>query len=593
MPERSVYELFRQVRSEHADTIAYRFKQAGQWHDVTWAEQFEACRLVARALMALGVRAGDRVAVLSDTKLDWVRADFGIHSCGAVTVGIYPSNLAEDCAYILNHCEAEVLFVENQAQLDKILSVRPNLPKLRLLIRFEGPGDPSAGVLSWDEFVARAGETSEDDFEERAAGIRPEDPASFVYTSGTTGVPKGVIITHRNLLFTAGSAAACLDLIQYQVTLLFLPLAHVFARLTVYFCLRSVVTVAFAESIQTVGDNLKEVRPHFIASVPRIYEKVYDRITSNAREAGGIKSKLFDWAIGVGLRVSRLQQAREPIPRGLALRRAVADRLVFRKIQAAMGGRMTWAVSGAAPLNKQIAEFFHACGLLLLEGIGMTENTSFSNVNRHAHYKFGTVGPVGPGIEMRVAEDGEILYRGDNVMKGYFKDPRATAETIDEDGWLYTGDVGEIDEDGFLRVTDRKKDLIITAGGKNIAPQRIEQALGTSRFITQSMAYGDKRKYITALVALNAEAVESWAAEQGVSIERGEALAVEPRVLELVNAEVQRINKGLASFETVKKVRILPRELTIEDGELTPSMKIKRRVVAEKYAALLDDMYET
>jgi long-chain acyl-CoA synthetase len=351
------------------------------------------------------------------------------------------------------------------------------------------------------------------------------------------------------------------------------------------------MTVAFAEGIEKVPDNLKEIRPHFIASVPRIFEKIYTKVTSSVQDAGGVKAKLFHWALNTGYQVSALQQKKQSIPTGLKLKHALANKLVLSKIQAAFGDRLVWAVSGAAPLNKSIAEFFHACGVLILEGIGMTENTSFTNVNRYDHNKFGTVGQVGPGIEMKIASDGEVLYRGPNVMKGYFKNPEATAETIDKDGWLYTGDIGEIDAEGFLRITDRKKDLIITAGGKNIAPQRIERILRTSRYISQAMAFGDRKKYVTALVTLNPEHVAPWAKAQGIEYKNFEELAQHPKVRELIEAEVAEKNNELASFESVKYVRIVPKDFSIDGGELTPSLKLKRKVVTERYRNLLEEMY--
>jgi long-chain acyl-CoA synthetase len=374
-------------------------------------------------------------------------------------------------------------------------------------------------------------------------------------------------------------------------TLLFLPMAHVFARLLVYFCLRNGITIAFAESIEKVADNLKEVRPHFIASVPRIFVKIYTKVMSGVQQAGGLKAKLFQWALHAGYEVSRMQQKKQAVPPLLAVKHALANKLVLHKIQDAFGGRLIWAVSGAAPLNKSVAEFFHACGVLILEGIGMTENSSFSNVNRYDDNKFGTVGPVGPGIEMKLAPDGEILFRGPNVMKGYFKNAAATSATIDADGWLYSGDVGEIDADGFLRITDRKKDLIITAGGKNIAPQRIEKIICTSPFISQAMAFGDRKHYVTALITLNPESISAWAEAQGIEFKNLEELARHPQIRDLIEREVNEKNKELASYESVKKIRILPKDFSIAGGELTPTLKVKRKVVTEKYRTTLEEMY--
>ncbi len=591
MRHQSIYELFHEITSKNPDKISYRYKSAGAWKGVTWREQAETCKKISKSLMALGVKKGDRVNILSPTRLEWVQCDFGIVNCGAVTVGIYPTNLAPDCAYIINHSDAEVIFVENQDQLNKVHQVRQDTPRLRQIIIFDGAGSADGGVMSFADFLRKGENVPDAEYESRAKSIRPDDLASLVYTSGTTGVPKGAMITNENLLFVSDSAAQCLYFEPHFETLLFLPLAHVFARLIIYFCLTRGVTVNFAESIEKVVDNFKEIRPHFFCSVPRIFEKIYTKITAGVQDAGGIKEKLFNWALGVGYQVSRLQQNKQPIPGGLQRKHKLATKLVLHKIQEVFGGRLVWAVSGSAPLNKSIAEFFHACGVLILEGIGMTENTSFTNVNRYDHNKFGTVGPVGPGIEMKLAPDGEVLYRCKGVMKGYFKSSEATAETIDKNGWLYTGDIGEIDADGFLKITDRKKELIITSGGKNIAPQRLERILRTSRFISQAMAYGDRRKYVTALVTLNREHVEPWAKEHGIIFNGFDELANHAQVKALIEEEVKAKNAELASFESVKKVAIVPQDFSIAAGELTPTLKLKRKVVTEKYRQLIEQMY--
>ncbi len=591
MNHRSIPELFREIVGANAGRVAYRYKSAGTWHPVSWTEHDRAVRTIAKALMASGIRHGDRVAILSQTRLEWIQCDFGVGHAGAVTVGIYPSNLAPECAYILEHSDAVAIFVENDEQLRKILAVRDRLPKLRTIVRYEGESDRSQGVVGWQEFLERAADVGDDELEERIRGIGPEDLLSLVYTSGTTGVPKGAMITHANMLFTCESAMRSLYIEPHFETLLFLPLAHVFARLIVYGAMRCANTLIVAESIQKVAENLRETRPHYIASAPRIYEKVYEKITTAVEDAGGLKKKIFDWAVRTGRRVSEAKQAGWPVPRGLAFKYALAHRLVFHKIHEALGGRLVYAISGAAPLNADIARFFHACGLLILEGYGMTEDTSFSHVNRYQRYRFGTVGLAGPGIECRTAEDGEILIRGPNVMRGYFKDAEATRQTIDGQGWLHTGDIGEIDAEGFLRITDRKKDLIVTAGGKNVAPQRVEKALRTSRYISQAIAIGDRRKFISALVTLDPDHIAAWAREKGIASESLEALSRHPEVERLIAAEIEACNRQLASFESVKKFRILPADFAIETGEMTPTLKVRRKVVMEKYARLIDEMY--
>ncbi|MFQ5631040.1 MAG: AMP-dependent synthetase/ligase [bacterium] len=593
MDEKSIYQMFTDVCENNREKVAYRNKSGDSWEDVTWDRHRRTCKAISKSLMALGTQKDGKVTILSQTRLEWVQVDIATVSIGAVIVGIYASNLPEDCAYILNHSDAVVLFAENQQQLDKIIEVQDHLPKLKHIILIDGnpPADANE-VIRWDDFIAKGKSVSDDDFLTRTQEVQPDDLASIVYTSGTTGVPKGAMITHKNLVFTSWSAVESLSLQPHYETLLFLPLAHVFARIIVYFCIRAALTLNFAESIEKVAENLRETRPHFFASVPRIFEKVYDKITTGAQDAGGLKLKIFNWALGVGRQVSELKQQKLPVGGFLSFKNNIANKLVFSKIQAAMGGKVEWTISGAAPLNQTIAEFFHACGILILEGIGMTENTSFTNVNRVDNNKFGTVGPVGPGIEQRIADDGEVLYRGKNVMKGYYKNPEATAATIDKDGWLYTGDIGEIDADGFLKITDRKKDLIITAGGKNVAPQRVEKTMRTSRYISQVLVFGDKKKYLTGVVTLDQEQVTAWAEKSGLRYESWEALCQDSKVRDMIDREVLEKNKELASFETLKKVYIAPTEFTIEGGELTASMKIKRKVVTEKYAEQIEALYE-
>lgn len=592
MLEKSIYEMFKNVCEKNKDKVAYRYKDGEEWKPVTWGENQEACKKISKSLMALGVGRNDKVDILSWTRLEWLQVDIATVSIGAVVVGIYPSNLADDCAYILNHSDAVILFVENEDQLEKILTVRDHLPQLKHIIIIQGDSSGKADVMTWAEFMEKGSRVEDAEFLARTRELKPDDVASIVYTSGTTGTPKGAMITHENLIFTSWSALQSLYIEPYFENLLFLPLAHVFARIIVYVCLRAALTTSIAESMDTVVENLKEIRPHFFGSPPRLYERAYGRITSNAQDAGGIKYKLFKWALKVGYAVSELKQRKEPVKGLQSFKNKLASKIVFSKIQAALGGNVVYGISGAAPLNKAIAEFFHACGVLILEGIGMTENTSFSNVNLYDKYKFGSVGPTGPEIEQKIAQDGEVLYRGKNVMKGYYKDPEATAETIDKDGWLHTGDIGMIDEDSYLYITDRKKDLIVTSGGKNVAPQRVEKIMLTSRYIGQVVVYGERKKYLTGVVTLDREQLEAWATKQGISTGSWKELCTHPKVIELVDNEVAEKNKSLSSFETLKKVLIVPEEFSIESGEMTSSLKIKRNAVTEKYRGRLDALYE-
>ncbi len=590
------FDLLRAAARKAPSSVATRHKVDGVWQDTKWKQLESSCKQVARALLALGVEPEERVGIISQTRIEWTLCDFGIGACGAMTLGIYPSNLADDCAYILEYCDTRVLFVENEEQLVKILSVRGRLPALGCLILFDGSARPEheigdLKVMGWSEFLDLASTIEETRFERRLASVHPEDAASLVCTSGTTGLPKMAILTHKSLLFASWSCSQRFGIRVGDETLLFLPLAHVFARLMVYAAFDNMATVAYAESFDKIGENLRETRPHFIASVPRVFEKIREKIFDGKAKLPPKKQRIFDWALRVGTERSILEEQGKRVPLGLRLKHAVAERLIFRKIREHLGGRMTWAISGAAPLDPEVARFFHACGLLILEGIGMTENSSFSNINTKEKFKFGTVGPTGPGIEMKVAEDGEVLFRGDNIMKGYFKNPEATAETIDEDGWLHTGDIGEIDEDGYLKITDRKKDLIVTAGGKNIAPQRIERIVRSSRYISQVVAFGDKKKFISALITLDGITISEWATAENLDATDMKALARDSRVRDLIAREVEQQNQKLASYEQVKKFHILEEDLSIDGGELTPTLKIKRRVVKEKHGHHIDALY--
>ncbi|MGD2245982.1 MAG: long-chain fatty acid--CoA ligase [Candidatus Aminicenantes bacterium] len=592
MLEKSIYELFKNVCEQNPDKIALQYKKDMEWIPITWKEHQETCKKISKSLMALGIQKGDKVSILSNTRAEWIQTDIGTVSIGAVNVGIYATLLADDCAYIINHSDSVAIILEEQCQLDKIIAVRNDLPTLKHIILIDGEPSGMEGVLTWEEFLAKGEGVSDDEFLARTAEVQPQDVYAIVYTSGTTGTPKGAMLSHENLVFTSWCAQNSLYLEPYFETLLFLPLAHVFAKIVVHLCMRAGLTINIAESIEKTPDNLKEIKPHFFASAPRLYEKAYIKVLSNAQDAGGLKYKIFKWALGVGYAVSKRKQQKTPITGFLAFKHKLANKLVFSKIQAALGGNVVFAVSGAAPLNKDIAEFFHACGVLILEGIGMTENSSYTNVNRFDHYKFGTTGPPGPDVEQKIAEDGEVLFRGKNVMLGYYKSPEETAETIDSDGWLHTGDVGQIDKDGFLRITGRKKDLIITSGGKNISPLRVEKIMETSRYIAQAITHGDQKKYLTGVVTLDQDHLKEWAAQKGISYSTWEELTQHPDVALLINSEIEEKNKSLASYESLKKVIISPNEFTVESGELTPSFKVKRHIVTENYKAQLDALYE-
>ena len=587
----NVHAMLTATVQEHRDRPAYRWITApGETESVTWGEFDDQVRQVGKSLMALEVAPGDKVNIVSYSCYRWVLTDMAVMNIGAVTVGIYQSNLPKDCRYIIDHSDAVVVFVQDNEQLDKLFEIRAEIPDVRKVILFSGEAPADDWVMSYEAFLALGESVSDQAFDERCRAAKPQDPAGIVYTSGTTGVPKGAVLTHDNITFTAQSVKGSTRIEDGDEVFLFLPLAHVFARTCVYATLLVGCPTTFTRSMDTVVEDLQATQPHWFASVPRIYEKIYSKVISGAEAKGGAALKIFQWSRAVGEQVGDRKLAKQPIPFALGLKYALADKLVFSKIRAALGGRVRWCISGAAPLNPDIGKFFHAAGVLIVEGIGMTEDTSFSHLNRYDNYRFGWVGQPGPGIEQKTGDDGEVMIRGRNVMVEYYKMPEETAATITEDGWLLTGDIGEIDPEGFLRITGRKKELIITAGGKNIAPAAIEGAVATSKYINQVFVIGDRRKYLSALVTVDEENVKAWADAEGIAYRGMEDLIGNERLQQLIEAEVAAKNSQFASFESIKKVTMVP-EFTIENGLITPTLKVKKNVVAEHFADQIDRMY--
>ncbi|MFC1852218.1 AMP-dependent synthetase/ligase [candidate division CSSED10-310 bacterium] len=587
----NVHQIVKETVDNYTDQPAFRWtNQSGDYESVTWGHFYDQVKQVTKSLISLGVQKGEKVDILSYTCYKWVLSDVGTTTAGAITVGIYQSLLPKDCEYIINHSDAVVLFIEDETQLKKILSIRDKLTKVKKVVMFTGDLEGDDWVISFDEFLTLGKDIPDKEVEDRATNITPQDEAAIVYTSGTTGVPKGVVLTHDNLLFTAQSALDCADTKPTDQMFLFLPLAHVFARMIVYGALNQGLSTTFATSMDTIVDEIKKSQPDWFPSVPRIFEKVYSKVVSGAEAAGGLKLKIFNWACAVGNEVSDCKLNKKPIPFFTNIKYGLATKLVFTKLHAALGGNLRWAVSGAAPLNADIAKFFHAAGILVLEGIGMTENTSFTNVNRIDNYRFGWVGQPGPGIEQKIAEDGEVMFRGRNVMKEYYKMPAETAETIDEDGWLHTGDLGEIDDEGFLRISGRKKDLIITAGGKNIAPSPIEGTIATSKYINQVCVIGDRRKFLSALITLDQDNITEYAQENNITFSNFEELIKNEKINALIQQAVDEKNKNFASYETIKKFTIVE-EFTIENDLITPTLKVKKNVVQKVYQEAIDAMY--
>ena len=580
-----------------ADRPAQMFKRDGTWQTLTWRQVGEIVEEVALGLLTLGRARGEAVGILSASRAEWVQADMAIFSAGCVTVPIYPTYPPDLIAYVVSDAQVRTLFVEDPVQLGKVLEARPKMESLQQIVVISGyeTSPPPDGIHTWDT-LRRLGRERRASLrpvlDQRLAETQPEDVATIVYTSGTTGPPKGVVQTHANHIAALRASSQTTPTTEGWVHLLFLPLAHSFGRLESFLGPYEGLVTAFAESLDKVGENLREVRPHFICSVPRVFEKVYARILAGVEAGSPLKKRIFNWALGVGRRVSRLQQERKPVPPLLALQHRLAHRLVFSKLHAALGGRLQWAVSGGAPLSREIAEFFHAAGILVLEGYGLTETCPVLTFNRPSNFRFGSVGQALPGIELKIAPDGEILARGPNIAtRGYYKQPEATREVFDADGWFHTGDIGRLDEEGFLYITDRKKDLIITAGGMNIAPQNIENLLKTDPFISQAMVHGDRRPYPVALITVNPDELRKFAREHGLPAEDPAALVKHPRVVERVGRTVEEKNAQLPSYARIKRFAVLAEDFTQETGELTPTLKVKRKVVTEKYRAVLEDLY--
>jgi long-chain acyl-CoA synthetase len=569
-------------------------KRDGRWHTLTWSEVGDAVRELGTGLLALGHRRGEPVILLSASRAEWVHADMATLIAGGVTVPVYPTYPPELVAHIVNDSGARFAIVENRVQLDKVVEVRGKAPALEHVVLIDGPAS-HASNHTWDQLRARGREHMEKlahRLTERTTAVAPEDVATIVYTSGTTGLPKGVVQTHANHMAALAAVAEVTGVQEGEVHLLFLPLAHSFARLEAFTGVHVGLTTAFAESLDAVATNLREVRPHFFCGVPRLYEKVHERIIGSIEAGSTVKRALFSWAIGVGRRVSRLRQASQPIPTGLALGHRLAHGLVFARLHEALGGRLRFAVSGGAPLSREIAEFFHAVGILILEGYGLTETCPVLTFNRADRFRFGSVGQPIPGVELRIADDGEILARGPNVAtRGYLNQPEATAEAFTPDGWLRTGDVGRLDEDGFLYITDRKKDIIVTSGGANIAPSPIENLLKGDPLVSQAMVCGDRRPYPVALITLNPVEAARLARERGVPVTKHAELSRHPVVEEQVRRIVEDRNTTLPSYARIKKFAVLPVDFTEAGGELTPTQKVKRKLVADRYGGVIESLY--
>jgi len=569
---------------------AVMFKdEDGNWVTRTFSEVLDSVRNLSLGLMALGVEKGDKVSILANTRPEWSYFDFAALTAGAVVAPIYQTNSPEECRYVLADSDAKVVVVEDEEQMEKIRAVSGDCPQLEQVIRMTGSSDDA---ISMQDLAARGSELDEADWEQRWRSVTPDDVCTFIYTSGTTGPPKGCVISHGNYRAMLNMINAVHVIDDEELTYLFLPLAHSFAVLVQFGSFDLGATLAYWErDPMKIAANLVEVRPTYFPSVPRIFEKIYTAATARTEAAGGLTKAVFNWAIKVGHKVRELEhQGREPGPL-LRWQYKIADRQVLSKIRGLFGGRLRLAVSGAAPINPEILRFFEAAGVLVLEGWGMTETSTAATISTPDDYKIGTIGKPFPGCEVKIADDGEILVRGPNVFQGYYKNQEATDEAL-AGGWLHTGDIGEVDEDGYIKITGRKKDIIITAGGKNITPANLEAEIKQQPLVSQCVVIGDRRPYLVALVTLDPEEAATYAKAHGLP-EDPEALASNEQVKADIDAHVEQINQKFARVEQVKKIRILPHDLSQAGGELTPTMKVKRAAVASKYENEIDELYDS
>jgi long-chain acyl-CoA synthetase len=580
---KTIADLMGLAAERYAERVAARFKRDGDWHDVTYAEAGRIVSEIGRALVDLGIQPGERVSLLCSTRPEWTYVDFAITSAGAVVVPVYPTNSPSECEWVVGNSESVAIVCEDASQVAKIVEVRENLPHLRTIVVIDPSGDVG-DAIAFDDLRERGRGRDEAELAARTAAVTPEDVYTIIYTSGTTGPPKGCVLSHHNYRQVVNSCEEIDILQEGDLVYLYLPLAHAYALLIQLVAIDLGGAIAyFGGDPKQIVPELMETHPDYLPSVPRIFEKIYTLVTSNS------DPEMIEGATRVGLQVRALQAAGKPVPPELQAHFDKADEALFKNVRGAFGGKLKQANTGGAPIAPEILEFFYACGVPVMEGYGMTETATVATAQTVADHKLGSVGRALPGCEIRIAGDGEVLIKGPNIFHGYYKNEDASFGTI-VDGWLHTGDLGSLDEDGFLSITGRKKDIIITAGGKNITPANLENDLKQSRWISQAVMYGDRRPYPVALITLDPEEIVHFAKEHGLSEDPAE-LAGDPRVHELIQGILDEANKKYAQVEQVKKFVILDHDLTQETGELTPTLKVKRNVVNEKYAHLFESLY--
>ncbi|MEE8604284.1 MAG: long-chain fatty acid--CoA ligase [Candidatus Aminicenantaceae bacterium] len=587
----TICQLFSNTIQSYPRENLMLYKKEGQYVPISTEEFGIKVRHFSLGLKELGLNPEDKLVILSETRPEWVMTDIANLCAGGITVPIYPSLIAEQIKYIVENSDAKIVVYSDSEQGDKVAEIRADLSNVTHYVTFES--EAPDGVLTFDQVLEKGKEIFEESpdlFDKAASLAKPDTLASILYTSGTTGVPKGVMLTHNNFISNVKGITDVIEFSKKDTVLSWLPLSHSFERIATYTYLYKGCSIAYAENMLTVGQNMLEVQPTVVIGVPRLFEKVYSAVMDNVLASPPLKRKIFFWATKVGREFGQKTLRGEPIPKFLELKRKIAHKLVFSKIIAKTGGRIRFFVSGAAPLSKDIAELFYAMGLIVLEGYGLTETSPIISANRLEKIKFGSVGPPIPDVEVKIAEDGEILARGPNIMRGYYKMEEETREAI-KDGWFYTGDIGHLDEDGFIFITDRKKDIIVTAGGKNVAPQPIENVLKTNTYVTDVLVIGDRRKFMSALVVPNFEKLEEYAKFNNIPYKDKQDLMKNEDIVKFLEAEIDRATPNLASYEKVKKIALLDREFTIADGEITPTFKIKRNIVEKKYKDLIDALY--
>ena len=591
----TLVEIYQRVGRDYPKPDTLNFKRDGSWHSLSAEQVLKKANAIALGLYSLGVRKGDRVALLSESRVEWVLADQGCIFAGAITVPIYPTLTSPQVAYILKDCTPRVMFLSSRAKFEEIEDAIRDCPSLEYVVLFDADELSSANRLSLDEIQARGSQVEieqPDLLSELTAAAKPDDLATIIYTSGTTGEPKGVMLTHSNMVSNLIDSSNHLEFGEKDSALSVLPLSHGFERQAMNMYLRHGMSVFFGQSLNTIGADLREVHPTVFVGVPRIYEKILAKVKERAAARGRLNGALCVWGIEIGSQYARLKSDRRNLPLWLSLKLKIADRLVFAKWQRAMGGRIRIFVSGGAPLSDDVALAFAGAGMPIVQGYGLTETSPVITAGQLNDIRIGTAGKPIRNVEVRIATDGEIETRGPHVMRGYWNKPEETRAVFTEDGWFKTGDIGFLDADGYLTITDRKKELLKTSGGKYIAPQPIEQLVKSSRFVNQVVVIGDGRKFPAALIVPEWDQLESYAKLKGLDLKTREAFCHHPRIIDLFQRQIAARTQTLAQFEKIKRVALLDHELTVESGELTPTLKVKRRVVDEKYRDLIDRLYE-